>query len=59
VLRNCPFRALVEEHDELICAMNLELIGALVAGLSEMALEAVFEPGPPCCCVRVVETGAA
>ncbi len=30
-LRNCPFHALVSEHRELVCGMNLALIEGLVA----------------------------
>src|SRR5207237_7130867 len=58
-LRNCPFRDLAQEHAELICGMNQELIRALVSGLPDLAVEAVFDPRPPYCCVRMVQAGAA
>ena len=32
-LRNCPFHQLAERHRDLVCGMNLALIGGLVAGL--------------------------
>lgn len=59
VLRNCPFRFLAEEHPELICGMNHELLRGLLAGVPEMRLETAWDPRPasprpPACCVRVL-----
>lgn len=48
-LRNCPFDALRDEHQELICRMNLAIAEGLVAG--ERDVRAVFEPRPDGCCV--------
>lgn len=58
VLRNCPFRDLAEEHVELICGMNLEVIRTLISELPDMVLEARLDPRPPSCCVRMVQAGA-
>ena len=52
-LRNCPFHALAEEHRELVCGMNLELLrGAVVAaGLREDV--ARQDPARGRCCVSL------
>ena len=59
VLRNCPFRTLADEHTNLICQMNLEVIRALLAALPKFSLRAALEPSPPFCCVKVSQAGAA
>lgn len=49
-LANCPFHALVQEHAELVCDMNL----ALLTGLAESSpgtVTARLEPRPGRCCV--------
>ena len=52
-LQNCPFHALTEEHRQLVCGMNLELMKGLLdaGGLPETA--ASLDPGPGRCCVSV------
>jgi predicted ArsR family transcriptional regulator len=52
VLHNCPFHQLSEEHPELICGMNLGLLGAVVDGLGATDLDPRLEPQPGECCVR-------
>lgn len=52
-LRNCPFHAAAERHPEVVCAMNLALIGGLLDGLGADAARAELEPGPRRCCVAV------
>lgn len=52
VLRNCPFHRLSQDHPELICGMNLGLLGAVVDGLGAVGLDARLEPRPGECCVR-------
>jgi predicted ArsR family transcriptional regulator len=49
-LRNCPFHHLVEDHRELVCALNEELLSAMVHA-SGVALEARLDPRPGYCCV--------
>jgi predicted ArsR family transcriptional regulator len=52
-LRNCPFSALVAEHRELVCGMNLALIEGVVEGLELPSAKAVLDPTPGMCCVCV------
>jgi len=58
-LRNCPFHALVGEHRDLVCGMNLALIEGVVDGLELPAAKPVLAPVPGrcCVCVRVGEGG--
>lgn len=49
-LLNCPFHALAAEHTELVCGMNLHLVGALLEGTPQ---QAVLDPAPGRCCVVV------
>ena len=53
-LANCPFHALAEEHRELVCGMNLELIRGVVeaAGLPDDI--ARLDPKPEKCCVTLI-----
>ena len=51
-LRNCPFHAVARSHPEVVCDMNLALLGGLVAGLDGKA-QAVLEPGAGRCCVAI------
>ena len=52
-LRNCPFHALTEQHRQLVCGMNLELIrGVLEAGGVPEAI-ARLDPAPGRCCVSL------
>jgi predicted ArsR family transcriptional regulator len=48
-LANCPFRALAEEHTELVCGMNLALLSAVAEAAGDLA--ARLDPGPDRCCV--------
>ncbi|HSR22769.1 MAG TPA: helix-turn-helix domain-containing protein [Candidatus Eisenbacteria bacterium] len=52
-LANCPFHALAQEHTQLVCGMNLALIGAVTQSLGDGALEARLDPGEGRCCVVV------
>ncbi len=52
-LRNCPFHALVTEHEELVCGMNLALIQGVVGGLDFPAAKPVLAPEPGHCCVSI------
>lgn len=52
-LRNCPFHSLAREHPELVCGMNLSLIGGLLAGLRSSHLLARLQPEPGRCCVAL------
>jgi predicted ArsR family transcriptional regulator len=50
-LANCPFHALAEDHTDLVCGMNLELMAGLLDGLERPTLVAHLEPAPGRCCV--------
>jgi predicted ArsR family transcriptional regulator len=50
-LRNCPFHSLSRQFTGLVCAMNLDIMQAMVEGLSLERLEARLEPQPGMCCV--------
>lgn len=52
-LRNCPFHLLAQQHRQLICGINVELIGALKDNLAFGEFEAVYDPRPGWCCVVI------
>ena len=52
-LRNCPFHALVEDHRDLVCNMNLALADGILDGLGEDRLTARLDPQPGQCCVAI------
>jgi predicted ArsR family transcriptional regulator len=52
-LRNCPFHALVGEHQELVCGMNLALMQGVVEGLELPGVRPVLDPRPGRCCVSL------
>ncbi len=56
-LANCPFDSLARQHTELVCGMNLSLIGGLLDELGCHSLEAVLDPEPGLCCVRARPRG--
>ena len=56
VLANCPFDRLAAEHREVVCGMNLALVGAVGERLGCSAVSAVLDPHETRCCVRVVRT---
>jgi predicted ArsR family transcriptional regulator len=57
-LRNCPFHALVFEHRELVCTMNLSLLRGVVDQTASAGIEAVLDPRPDTCCVAFRFRGA-
>jgi predicted ArsR family transcriptional regulator len=52
-LKNCPFDRLAAEHTDLVCGMNLALVGGVLDGLNIETMSARLEPIPGFCCVRV------
>jgi predicted ArsR family transcriptional regulator len=52
VLRNCPYDALVADHRDMTCGMNLAWGRGVVDGLAAPEWEAVLEPAPGRCCVH-------
>lgn len=54
VLRNCPFHDVVPVARHLVCGVNRELVGGVLAGLEvEHQLSARLDPQPGRCCVIV------
>jgi predicted ArsR family transcriptional regulator len=49
-LRNCPFHHLVDDHLDLVCNLNKELLSAVVGG-SRTGYTAHLDPRPGQCCV--------
>ena len=52
-MHNCPFHALVSEHKELVCGMNLALMEGVVEGIDVPGVEPVLDPRPGMCCVAL------
>jgi predicted ArsR family transcriptional regulator len=53
-LANCPFHRLAEQQRELVCGMNLDLIGGVLEGVGAGDhLTARLDPAPGYCCVRI------
>jgi len=52
-LGNCPFDALVADHRQLVCGMNLALADGLLDGLVIGGLQASLAPEDGYCCVRI------
>lgn len=52
-LHNCPFHRLVQNHQELVCGLNLHLIEGIITGTGREDAEATLAPRPGRCCVVV------
>ncbi len=52
-LGNCPFHALVEDHRQLVCGMNLALAAGMIDGLADGRVSARLDPLPGQCCVAI------
>lgn len=50
-LGNCPFRALAERSNSLVCGMNLALVRGVMAGVRAPGVRAELQPAPGSCCV--------
>jgi predicted ArsR family transcriptional regulator len=59
VLGNCPFDALVDEHRQLVCGMNLALAEGVLDGLGEDTITPRLEVEPGRCCVVFRDEGTA
>ena len=53
--QNCPFHALVDDHRQLVCGMNLALADGLLAGLGDDRSTARLDPQPGLCCVAITQ----
>jgi predicted ArsR family transcriptional regulator len=53
-LANCPFHRLAEEHRDLICGMNRDLLSGVIDGVGGTdGFDAELAPEPGSCCVRL------
>jgi predicted ArsR family transcriptional regulator len=52
-MQNCPFHALVQDHRDLVCNMNLALADGILDGLGDDRLGARLDPQPGQCCVAI------
>lgn len=52
-LENCPFHALAEQHRDLVCGMNLDVVDGVLEGAAATHLQARLDPAPGRCCVTV------
>jgi predicted ArsR family transcriptional regulator len=52
-LANCPFHALVDQHRDLVCGMNHDLLSAMSAAVGDDVLAARLAPSEGNCCVRL------
>lgn len=52
-LHNCPFHPLASRAPELVCGMNQAYVAGLIEGLRLDGVEAVLDPAPGACCVRI------
>jgi predicted ArsR family transcriptional regulator len=50
---NCPFHALVADHRDLVCGMNLALAEGVLDGLGDGAATARLDQQPGLCCVAI------
>lgn len=57
-LHNCPFHHLVDEHRELVCRLNLELLDAATS-VPGSSYRAALEPRAGLCCVALRRTQGA
>lgn len=53
-LRNCPFHALVADHRQLTCAMNLAMLEAVADRVADAGLTPLSRPSEGFCCVAFV-----
>ena len=51
---NCPFHALAEQHRDLVCRMNHQLLSGVVEEARLDPAAARLDPGPGRCCVTIV-----
>jgi predicted ArsR family transcriptional regulator len=58
-LRNCPFDAAANRHPDLVCRLNLGLLGGILDGLGRRDAHALLEPGDGICCVAIRTTAGS
>lgn len=55
-LRNCPFHPLAGKAPDLVCGMNQAFLAGYLQGLQISGVDAVLEPSPGECCVRLTRS---
>jgi predicted ArsR family transcriptional regulator len=53
MLANCPFHRLAQNHTELVCGMNLDLVNGLLDQVGRGTMCARLRPTPGMCCVTI------
>jgi predicted ArsR family transcriptional regulator len=56
-LRNCPFHLLAQQSVEIVCGLNQAFISGLLSGLGSKEIDAILDPQPGECCVRLEAPG--
>jgi len=56
-LRNCPFHRLADRHRELVCDMNLALVGGLLDALPDEGRRPLLDRREHGCCVAIPAGG--
>jgi predicted ArsR family transcriptional regulator len=52
-LRNCPFHLLSQKSPGLVCGVNQAFIDGMLRGLGNESVDALLEPTPGQCCVKL------
>ena len=55
-LRNCPFHPLADRAPDVVCEVNKAYVSGLLEGLGVTSAEALPDPDPGTCCVRLAGT---
>lgn len=58
-LLNCPFHAMAQHNPQLVCGMNQRFMEGILRGLGNESLDAVLQPTPGQCCVRLRPQGSS
>ena len=53
VLGNCPFHRLAQNHTDIVCELNYELIQGIADGAQDAAHTVLSDPGAGRCCIRI------
>ncbi|MGO4692062.1 helix-turn-helix transcriptional regulator [Glaciibacter sp. 2TAF33] len=59
VLGNCPFHRLAENHTDLVCELNFELVRGLAEGAGDAEHIVRSDPGAGRCCIRISRSAAS
>src|SRR5215204_4219560 len=54
LLGSCPFHRLAQQHTEIVCHLNLDLLHGAAEGSGDRRHTMVLDPGVGRCCVRAV-----